>query len=76
MRYLLSITMFLVACQGHREERAPDRVCERDPSASEVLYPDGVTRKSDTVLCTLSDGSQCMYATWVNDPSITFTTCQ
>lgn len=75
-------TLFLVALLGlaacAKKDGTPGEtpVCTTDPGAEQITYADGVTRKSNVTSCKYASGKVCTYATFVNDPSVTFAGCQ
>lgn len=75
MRYLILGFMMLSACAERKGGSGPLGSCEWQASPEQVEYDDGVIRKSDVWICTQSDGTECFYAYWVNDPSVRVTTC-
>lgn len=77
MKYiLLVLALTVIGCAGQNEAPAETGpVCETYASPSQVLFPDGVVRKSAVTECQ-SPGKTCFRAEWVNDPSVTFEQCE
>jgi len=68
------IALSLTACGIEKEDDRPD--CDSIAGPQMITYGDGVIRKSDVTICKFKDGRTCTYATWVNDPTITYTDCE
>lgn len=69
---IIIFSLILAAC-GEDNNSGADAICveEEDHFLANVMYPDGVIRKSNRLVC--SDG--CKIHIWVNDPSINFREC-
>lgn len=72
---LVVVSTSLVACAKKDGTPADVPSCAHDVSAREIVYSDGVTRKSELTTCTYSSGKVCNYATWVNDSNVTYQEC-
>lgn len=77
MRTILIVGLLtLAACaKKHPDVGDPAPVCVPVAGAEMITYDDGIQRKSDVTVCTSSRGRVCTYATWVNDPHVTFVEC-
>ena len=69
--FILSFVL-LAACAKHDEQTQGPVTCEHQVDVAQVLYPDGITRKSEVWQC--SDG--CYRYAWVNDHNVSFNSCE
>jgi hypothetical protein len=72
---LLFLSVALIGCGKDEKGEADIPTCVEDVGPQQIMYSDGVYRKSVVTTCTYKSGRVCVYAHWVNDPSVTFLEC-
>ncbi len=72
--FVLLLTLSTIACaKKNRESDA--RTCTLRPDIQQVVYPDGVTRKSDIYDCSYESGVKCVLTDYARDRSLSFMVC-
>lgn len=73
---ILLFATVIVGCGDDKGEAVDVPTCVEGDGPQQIVYSDGVERKSNVQTCTYKSGRVCVYASWVSNASVTYTDCR